>query len=533
MNARAQQVFYNELLEEFPAPDPERVNILVVDDLPEKLVAYEAILEELGQNIVTARSGEEALKMVLKDEFAVILLDVNMPGLDGFETASLIRKRRKSSHTPMIFLTAFTDEIRMAQGYASGAVDYLPTPVVPEILKAKVRVFIELSQMRRRAALQAQEHALRTAAEVADRRKDEFLAMLAHELRNPLAPIRNALEAMKRSPEAALREEAQQTIERQLQHLVQLVDDLMDVSRITQGKIKLRKEPMRLQQALDQALEISQPLMQQHAHTLRTQLAAEDVWLQADAGRMAQIFSNLLNNAAKYTNHGGVIELSSSVRDGKVSIRVRDNGIGIPTSMLADIFDLFSQVDTSLERTQGGLGIGLTLVKRLVEMHDGTVSARSDGPNKGSEFCVTLPTIEAPEDTESSEASAATADVRPLKILICDDNEASAKTMGWMLEMDGHETKLVHSGTDAIDAAKGFHPDMVLLDIGLPGLNGYETCKILRQTPGMEKTVFIAQTGWGQEEHRRRSKEAGFDHHLVKPIDAQLLQQIINRPAAH
>jgi signal transduction histidine kinase/CheY-like chemotaxis protein len=683
-------------------PEAERVNILVVDDLPEKLLAYEAILEELGQNLITVRSGEEALKLVLRYEFAVILLDVNMPGMNGFETASLIRQRKRSSHTPIIFLTAFTDEVRMAQGYASGAVDYLPTPVVPEILKAKVRVFIELSQMRRQAAARAEERAMRNAAEEsarrsefmvnasavlasapneeailramvqlpipyladigmiwlvptetrlaqmewcwadsngelctqslstqesfpsfgleapvrevlqtgqakslgksvlsrlsfaevsdcmpsvnngvllplimqnrpsgvlflarksapvqqfsdialgvdlitrgcialektllmerikeADRRKDEFLAMLAHELRNPLAPIRNALHLMKIAKNDDMYKKAQETIERQFDHMIHLVDDLMDVSRITQGKIELRKEQVFLTDVLNQAIETATPLIKQRRHTLNVKLPNDPIWLNADCGRIAQIFSNLLNNAAKYTDEGGLIEIEVKPADQTAVIVVRDNGIGIPPAMLTHIFDLFSQVDSTLERAQGGLGIGLTLVKSLVELHGGTIEAHSEG--KGSEFIVTLPTIPA-KTIAADNCKNLPQEPHPssIRVLVVDDSVDSAKTLGWMIEFAGHDFRLAHDGKSAIEIAKTYRPEVVLLDIGLPGMNGYEVCKTMRSESGLENTIFIAQTGWGQAEHRRRSKEAGFDHHLVKPVDVNALQHLIN-----
>jgi CheY-like chemotaxis protein/two-component sensor histidine kinase len=358
-----------------------------------------------------------------------------------------------------------------------------------------------------------------------DRRKDEFLAMLAHELRNPLAPISNALETMRRVPER--QKEAQETIARQLHHMIHLVNDLMDVSRITQGKIELRKEPVTLQAVIQHALEAAQPLITQRRHQIDLKLPQKDIWLQADMNRLSQIFSNLLNNAAKYTNEGGKIEVSAQMLVDSVRVTVRDDGIGIPRELLSSVFELFAQVDSSLERSQGGLGIGLTLVKNLVELHSGDIIAQSAGLNKGSSFTMTFPVISTPAATLVEHNAAPAVKPHALRILIVDDNIASAQTMGWMMEFEGHDIQLAHEGNEAIALANTYIPDVILLDIGLPGMNGYEICKTLKQAPALQKTMFIAQTGWGQEEHRLRSKEAGFDHHIVKPVNLETLQQLL------
>jgi signal transduction histidine kinase len=508
----------------------EAINILIVDDLPEKLLVYRTILEDLNQNLITASSGEEALKLVLKHEFAVILLDVNMPGMDGFETATLIRGRKKSSKTPIIFLTAFTDELNTAQGYASGAVDYLPTPVVPAVLRAKVRVFIELFQMRQQAAIQAEERAKREAAEEADRRKDEFLATLAHELRNPLAPLRNSLQLLQLpniKPEMITK--AYEMMDRQLQHMVRLVDDLMDVSRITRGKIDLRMDQIYLTEAIETALETVRPLIEERKHTLKVEIPDRSIQIEADLVRLSQVFANLLNNAAKYTDPGGRITLIVEQSGDLVLIKIKDTGIGISSERLPEVFEPFMQVDSSLTRSQGGLGIGLTLVKKLIEMQNGFVEAYSQGPNTGSTFIISLPVAKTKKNLKTVDNS----HTKPIKkqhlrILVVDDNEASAQTMGWMLEMEGHEVSTVFDGIEAIDLAKKIKPDIILLDIGLPKVSGYEVCEILRKQPSLAHTVFIAQTGWGQPEHRRRSQMAGFDYHLVKPVNSKVLQDVLS-----
>jgi signal transduction histidine kinase len=521
-----------EPFDDLPSQDPEKVNILIVDDLPEKILVYKTILEDLNQNLITAHSGEEALKLVLKHEFAVILLDVNMPSIDGFETASLIRKRKKSARTPIIFLTAFTDEINIAQGYASGAVDYLSTPVVPEVLKAKIRVFIELYQMRQQAMFQAQERARREAAEEADRRKDEFLATLAHELRNPLAPLRNALQLLQLpNLKPDMIHNAYQIMDRQLQHMVRLVDDLMDVSRITRGKIELRLEHATLQNIIENAVETVKTFIEERQHTLVLDIQKEPIVIKADVVRISQVFANLLNNAAKYTDPGGKITITVTEQNGTANICIRDTGVGIAREQLPNVFDIFMQIDSSLTRAQGGLGIGLTLVRNLVEMHQGSVEAQSDGLNKGSAFFVNLPSIKqknAALRPESRSHVMQPPEQEAYKILIVDDNEASAKTLGWMLEILGHEVILAFNGPEALERSQIFKPHVVLLDIGLPKMSGYEVCEAMRQQVGLENTVFAAQTGWGQEEHRRRSREAGFHHHLVKPISSESLQSILN-----
>jgi signal transduction histidine kinase len=515
--------------DDFILPDAAPVNILIVDDLPEKLLVYETILEDMGQNLMMARSGEEALKLVLKHEFAVILLDVNMPSMNGFETAELIRSRKKSAKTPIIFLTAFTDELSTAQVYATGAVDYLPTPVLPEVLRAKIRVFIELFQMRHQAAAQAEERAKREAAEEADRRKDEFLATLAHELRNPLAPLHNALHLLQMSePDPETIKRALEIMQRQLQQMVRLVDDLMDVSRITQGKIDLRLEYISLQDAIESALETTRPLIETRQHRLQIDLPAHPITVKADLIRLSQIFANLLNNAAKYTDPGGLITLSVEPHKDKVTIRVQDTGIGIEKNKLPQVFDLFLQIDSSLTRAQGGLGIGLTVVKNLVEMQKGTIEVLSEGLNKGSSFIVELPVFNIEESRKENNQSALKPDITKVsRILIVDDNEASANTLGWMMEILGHETALAFNGPQALEMAKTFQPQLVLLDIGLPKMSGYEVCEAMREIPSLQKTIFVAQTGWGQAEHRRLSKEAGFDYHLVKPIKFESLQDIL------
>jgi signal transduction histidine kinase len=680
----------------------DRIMILLVDDRPENLLAYQASLAELDLELVFARSGTEALKQVLLHEFALVLLDVNMPGMDGFETASLIRSRKRSEHTPIIFVTAFPDDVRATQGYAYGAVDYLQSPVVPEILRAKVRVFVDLFRMTREVKRQseerlalAQERMRRTAAEEAnsrltflaevtalvgrslddtvtardtvrltvpalgdhaviarrdlagtgwqviqavaeagsvaieqftsldridaplaealvrtleggavellsgsspvasgeartavfplsgqktilaalgisrepsgghftpadftiaealaaraaialenaqlykdlehaDRQKNEFLSMLAHELRNPLAPIRTGVDVLRlrgdNQPEVVW---ARDMIERQTMQLVRLVDDLLDVSRITGGKIRIELESVDVAAVVATAIETSRPLIDEAGHQLTVSMPETALCVSCDRVRLAQVLSNLLNNAAKYTRSGGSIRLSVAREGSEAVFRVQDNGIGIPPEMLAKVFELFTQVERSLDRSRGGLGVGLTLARRLVELHGGRIDVASDGAGHGSEFTVRLPAISTPappagagNDPRPAEPVAQT----PLRILVVDDNVDAADSVAWLFRQLGHDVRTTHDGRSAIELAGGFRPQVVVLDLGLPQLDGYEVSRRLRSLPDTRDALIVAVSGYGQDEDRRRSSQAGFDHHFIKPVDFQSLLGVL------
>lgn len=781
-----------------------QANVLLVDDLPANLLALRVVLEDLDVNLVEARSGHEALKRSLDQEFAVILLDVQMHDMDGFETAKLIRSREKSRHTPIIFLTAFdSNRLTVAEAYSLGAVDYMVKPLVPEILKAKVAGFIELFQKseqikrqaeqiselqrrefdralheerewfrvtlssigdavlttdtegrltflnpvaesltgwtqaeakgvplkkvftiiheesrqtvdnpalralregrviglathtvliakdgsehpiddsaapirddkgqvvgsvlvfrditeRRRAERQnaerlltartlaaivessedaiigktldgiitswnaaaerlfgytaaqavgrhisfiipadraneeaqileylragkpvdhldtvrlrsdsqsvevsltispirdeagrvvgaskivrditdrkqAEERAYRLTTELkeADRRKDEFLATLAHELRGPLAPLCNLLDIIKRADKKGnLLPQVQETMDRQLGQLVRLVDDLLDISRITRNKLELRKERVELASVIHHAVEMCRPLVQRAEHEITVTLPPEPIYLHADPMRMAQVFGNLLNNACKYTEPKGRIRLAAERQGSDVVLRVSDTGIGIPHDMLPRIFEMFTQVDQTLERSHSGLGIGLALVKQLVEMHEGEVEAFSEGPGRGSEFVVRLPvTVEKPKAAQLPPRTVTRPATTARCILVVDDNQDSAASLALLLKIAGHETHLAHDGLAAVEAATRIRPDVVLLDIGLPKLNGYDACRRIREEPWGTDMLLVALTGWGQEEDRRRSQEAGFDDHMVKPVDLDALEALLN-----
>jgi PAS domain S-box-containing protein len=362
----------------------------------------------------------------------------------------------------------------------------------------------------------------------ADHRKDEFLATLAHELRNPLAPIRNMLEVLKRSDDdGAIVCEARESIERQLAQLVRLVDDLLDVSRITRDRLELRKEPVDISAVVRQAIETCRPLIDEMGHNLIVTMPQTQLFVQADPVRLSQVLGNLLNNACKFTSQGGHIWLTVARREGDVAVALKDNGVGIAPQMLPKVFDMFTQLDRSLERSHGGLGIGLTLVKRLVELHGGSITASSQGAGHGSEFIVRLPVLS--ETFSKIAPGPAAADVFPIgrRILVVDDNRDSAKSLAKLLTLTGNEAHTAHDGLEAIAIAEKLRPDVVLLDIGLPKMNGYDVCRAIRQMSWGKDIILVALTGWGKDDDRRQSMEAGFDGHLVKPVELGVLMSLL------
>lgn len=385
-------------------------------------------------------------------------------------------------------------------------------------------VTIDVTEQKR---TESQLREVAAALSEAGHRKDEFLATLAHELRNPLAPIGNALQLLRLSSDAPTLEHARNVMDRQLTHMVRLVDDLMDVSRITRGKVDLRKEPVPLSTVIHSAVETSRPLLESMGHSLRTVAPPTSLMVDADLTRLAQVFSNLLNNAAKYSDPGSKITLTASQEAKEVVIRVKDAGIGIASDQLPHIFDMFMQVGRSFDRSQGGLGIGLTLVKRLVEMHHGTVEAKSEGVGKGSEFIIRLPLLSSGAKTTFKSQNEKLELNTSLRILIVDDNKDAANSLAMMLKLMGNITQTAHDGEEGVRLAKETRPDLILFDIGMPKLNGLEACQLIRQQPWGKAIAMIALTGWGQEEDRRRSQDAGFDYHLVKPVDINTLLQIL------
>jgi PAS domain S-box-containing protein len=362
----------------------------------------------------------------------------------------------------------------------------------------------------------------------ADRRKNEFLATLAHELRNPLAPMSNMLEVVKRADgDGQVVKRAHETLERQLGQMVRLVDDLLDLNRVTHDRLELRRSEVELSSVIQQAVEVARPLVDEAGHHLSVELPNEPIYLNADRARLAQVFGNLLNNSCKYTRPKGTVSLNAK-RDGdEVVVTVNDNGAGIPPDKLDSIFDMFMQVDRTSDRSQGGLGIGLTLVKRLTEMHGGSIEARSAGEGQGSEFIVRLPILNRPAAATKTGADVETNKQPQRRVLVVDDNRDSADSLAMLLEITGNKTYLAHDGVEAVEAIEKHRPEVVLLDIGLPGLDGHEVCRRVREQPWGKNIVVIALTGWGQEDDRRRSEEAGFNGHLVKPVDYDKLLELL------
>lgn len=388
-----------------------------------------------------------------------------------------------------------------------------------------VLIFRDISERRQ---TEKRIYGLMIELQEADRRKDEFLATLAHELRNPLAPLSNTLELLKSTEtDADLLRRSLETMERQLGQLIRLVDDLLDVSRIARDKLQLRKERVELSTVITQAVESCRPHVERAHHALQVQLPPAPIPLEADRVRLAQVFGNLLNNSCKYTRPGGNIRITAARHEGEVVVTVQDTGTGIPPEELGGVFDMFTQVDRTLERSHGGLGIGLTLVKRLVEMHGGSVEARSEGENKGSEFVVRLPVCREQPRLLSSPANAVRRVPQNRRILVVDDNRDSATSLAMLLKVVGNTTHVAHDGVEALAAAESLHPEVVLLDIGLPRLNGLDVCRRIREQPWGRNMVLIALTGWGQEDDRRKSQEAGFHGHFVKPVDHVALMKFI------
>jgi signal transduction histidine kinase len=540
------------------SPLADTVQILLVDDQPSNLEALEAMLDSADCRLVRAQSADEALLALLHQEFAAIVLDIRMPGTSGLELAEVIKQRKRTQHVPILFLTAhMVDERDVLRGYSTGAVDYLTKPIRPEILRSKIAVFVELFRKNRAVgraneALEREirerervEEALRQAnqdlelrvrerteaLELADRRKDEFLAALAHELRNPLAPIRAAVEFMRLKGAAdPTLDRARGVVNRQVEHMTRLIDDLLDVSRITRDQLVLRTARVSLDDIVAAAVETSRPFIDQRGHVLSLDLPAEPVWLEADPARLSQVLSNLLTNAAKYTPPAGQLTVAAAVSEATVDLRVIDSGIGIAPDMLPRIFDMFMQVHRSRDRSADGLGIGLTLARRLVEMHGGSIQVRSEGVGRGTEFIISLPIIarRPPARVARPDAGHELAPFdRALRVLVVDDNQDAAEMLVAMLSAWGQETAIAFDGLAALDVGGAFRPDVVLLDIGMPAMDGYETAQRMRQRPWGEKAMIAAVTGWGQQADRDRSQAAGFDRHLVKPVAPPALKALL------
>ncbi len=637
---------------------PARASILLVDDQPARLLSYEAILYGLGVQCVRALSGMQALERLLEQEFAAILLDVNMPEMDGFEVARLVREHPRMERTPIIFVTAVNvSELDRLKGYELGAIDYIAVPVVPEILRGKVAVLVELYQRRgqlqavnaalsaarakldvehekalaeRDAQLQAvfehptdlivvlkaerdssgaivdwiyaranrnaaailnlplerivgrrlsevvperaakaseqcklvieqgqtvryesqfadrhlavtmfaagtdhvvssgqdvtEQRRLQAALEDTDRRKDEFLAMLAHELRNPVAPIANAAELLSRLVQHESQRSLVGIVQRQSAHLARLLDDLLDVARITQGCIELQREVIDVGTCLQLAIETAEPLIRSKRHRLTVTQTQAPIYVAADKARLGQCMANVLVNAAKYTPDGGQICVRSFVDRDEAVVEVTDNGIGIAPEFLPRIFDLFAQAERGLDRSQGGLGVGLTVCKQMIEMHGGSVSASSPGWDRGATFAFRLPVAERPMTANATPPAQSDA---LLRVMIVDDNRDAADSLSMLLQFEGRHTLCAYSGEQALQDIVAFDPQLVLLDIGLPGLDGYEVARRLKTiSPALR---VVALSGYSQAEDQQRSAAAGCDAHLVKPVDLDSLKGVFAR----
>jgi signal transduction histidine kinase len=471
-------------------------------------------------DIEAVSDGQFALEAARRETPALIISDVMMPRLDGLGLLQALRADRNLREVPVILLSARAGEEARIEGLSTGADDYIIKPFTGRELLARVGALLELAYTRRQS-----EERRRRELEEALRQKDEFLAMLAHELRNPLAPIRNAGELLSRSlPADAPMRTAVQTIERQVTHLTRLVDDLLDVSRITQGRIELRRRPTSVADLVARSLETVDPLIRRKQHKVSIAGSHWNLYVDVDPERLVQCLSNVLTNAAKYTDAGGDIRIETRDAGGRVTISVTDNGIGIPKELLPKVFELFVQGERTLDRSQGGLGIGLSIVKRLIEMHDGTVKVMSEGDRRGTRFEMDLPLLESVVPAEPPPAPKKSAQRR---ILVVDDNEDSANTLAMILKLEGHEIDTAYSGAQALERVDEFAPDIVLLDIGLPGLDGLQVAKRIRANPRHRAVRLVAITGYGKEADRARTREAGFTTHLVKPVDFVDLKRAI------
>ena len=641
-------------------------HVLLVDDQPANLLALEAVLDTLGVNMVRAVSGPEALDAVARQDFAAVLLDVRMPGMDGFEVAREIRSRPRSHFTPILFVTAGDDpDEAMLSAYALGAVDFLAKPLRAEVLKAKVSVFVDLyrskEELRLRERrdfeqrLEAKEERYRALFESIDegfcvlrlvrdeqgnvrdyrfeeaneaftmhtgikdavgrtirelapghegqwfqlydrvartgeatrfveeaasmkrwfdvyatrlggpgsdlvavlfsditqrllaeqdlrrlndelaqanRRKTEFLATLAHELRNPLAPLSNGLHLMRMgASKPELLEKTRQMMERQIQHMVHLVDDLLDVARISTGKVELRRQRTDLKEVVATAVETSASLVESGHHKLHVELPSQALPMDADPTRIAQVVSNLLNNAAKYTPEGGRITLKVWAEGNEAVLSVTDTGVGINAEALPKVFEMFAQVPSSAAKPQGGLGIGLSLVQSLVALHGGSVSASSAGVGQGSTFTVRLPLAATDAGSAESKPGSAPATPGQLQVMVVDDNTDAAESLGVLLDIEGHAAHIAHTGAEALQIAQEHPLDVVFLDIGLPDMSGYDVARRLRMLPGLQQTLLVALTGWGTQDDRQRTREAGFDRHLTKPAELRAVEELLRGAA--
>jgi len=620
----------------------QTAKILIVDDTEANRYALRRFVERAGHLALEAKTGEQGVALADRELPDVVILDVNLPDMDGFIACRRLKANPVTASIPVIQVSAsYIGAIDQVKGLEGGADAYLTQPIEPEVLLATVDAVLRAHrterelrrvQLQLRSALDAagmetfcidwpqqkisrftepalltqsmnadaqslddfiqsvhphdrtalrenmadavanqvryeaeyrvdvgdrlrwrlergqvvtdkfgvalqiigvstditERMAMTEALVQADRRKDEFLAMLAHELRNPLAPIRNAAHVLGHLPLANDGAKSMvAVIHRQVNHMTRLVDDLLDVSRITRGKIELKPELVSLSAVIDYAIETTRPLVDARKHELTLTIEPAPMWVNGDFARLGQALANILSNAAKYTEPRGRIDVEAHVDSGEVVISIKDNGIGIPKKLLPEVFELFMQGDRALDRSQGGLGIGLALVRSLIEFHQGTVSAESDGAGRGSKFVVKLP-LSQPPLLVGATTEPLPADCPPRRVLIVDDNRDSAESMAALLRVARHEVHVAHTGPAGLELATEHRPEIVFLDIGLPGMNGFEVAQRLRKIPEGVRATIVAITGYGQPDDRKRSQEAGFDQHLVKPLDPVVVQRILS-----
>ena len=490
----------------------------------------------------TAGNGREALASVTRTPPVLVVTDIVMPDFDGIELLKALRNAEATRMIPVLLISGQAIQAQRIEGYKEGADGYLAKPYTEQELRACIGSMLQSSRRREEAARrvaieQTEQQAMAERAALlenitqqlreADERKDEFLAILAHELRNPLAPLRNGLQILKRQTEASAT--IAQTIsmmDRQMTHLVRLVDDLLDVSRITRGKLELRQRKLLLTEVLDSAVESTRAFIESHRHELNFHIHARNLLVDADPDRLAQVFSNLLLNAAKYTDDGGSITLGLDQDNGEAVITVQDNGVGIPPQALERVFDMFSQLRSDDVRRAQGLGIGLSLVRTLVQMHNGTVRAFSEGLGRGARFTVRLPLAEGRVMPDVA-ATPEIARKRGQRILVVDDNTDAATSLALLLEMEDYEVCTAADGEEAVEQARIFEPQIIFMDLAMPKLNGLEAARRIRALPHGKPVRIVALTGLGQPADRQRSHSAGMDHHLTKPVSFDALQSVL------
>lgn len=517
------------------------VTLLLVDDEPRTLDALEAILAHADYHLLRATDAEAALRLLMQHDVAAIILDIKLPGVSGFELARIIQGTTRFRQIPILFLTGcMVDPKDMIAGYAAGAVDYLTKPLDPQILQHKVAVFTDLYRKtralaelnekleqrvsERTAELERSETALRLAA----RQKDEFLAILAHELRNPLAPLRTGLDLLLRAEPAPSLDRTLAAMNRQLDHMVRLIDDLLDVSRINTGKLELRKEPIDLAEIIDRAIDGVSAMFERRRQVIAVDTPGSVV-VVADAVRIVQLIGNLLHNAAKYSPEGGTVRVTLARDDGRALVQVIDSGVGLQPEEHDRIFQMFARIDRPAPSSERGLGVGLALARNLAAMHGGTLTVESAGPGRGATFTLALPAAACPDAPTSCASDAAPGAGRAprLRVVLIEDDDDIADTMGDWLQLLGHHVAIARRGAAGLRLVRDTHPDVVLCDLGLPDMDGLAVCRAVRQLEIAAQPTMIAVTGWGRTDDLERTKQAGFDDHLVKPVKPDRLRGIL------